>query len=121
MFFLHKEACILLFVTLALCVSASAAGLQTVCTPKNTTWFNSSTSNFGPRVGIAWSPFSSHSGLFGSDRTVLRAGFGVYTGPGQTEDQLQPAESDRVWTTPSGGNSSLALLSAGGPLSNQYL
>jgi hypothetical protein len=85
------------------------AGLQSVCSPKKTTWSNSSTNNFGPRVGIAWSPSASHSGLFGMDHTVLRAGFGIYSGPGQTEDQLQPAESDRVWTTPSGGNSSLPL------------
>jgi len=85
------------------------AGLQSVCAPKNTTWFNGSTNNFLPRVGIAWSPSASTGGLFGRDRTILRAGFGVYSGPGQTEDQLQPAESDRVWTTPSGGNSSLPL------------
>ena len=79
------------------------ASLQSVCLPQKTTWFKSSPSNFLPRLGIAWSPFSSHTGFFGADRTLLRAGFGVYVGPGQTEDQLQPAESDRVWTTPSGG------------------
>jgi hypothetical protein len=80
------------------------AGLQSVCAPKKTTWSNSSTNNFEPRLGIAWSPFASHGGLLGGNRSVLRAGFGIYAGPGQTEDQLQPAESDRVWTTPSGGN-----------------
>jgi hypothetical protein len=85
------------------------AGLQTVCLPKQTTWYNSSSSNFEPRIGLSWSPLPSHAGLFGGGHTVLRAGFGIYGGPGQTEDQLQPAESDRVWTTPSGGNSSLPL------------
>ena len=79
------------------------SSLQSVCLPQKTTWFKSSPNNFLPRVGISWSPFSSRGGFFGSDRTLLRAGFGVYVGPGQTEDQLQPAESDRVWTTPSGG------------------
>jgi hypothetical protein len=79
------------------------AGLQSVCAPKKTTWYNSSSNNFEPRVGISWSPWPSHAGVFGGGHTVLRAGFGIYGGPGQTEDQLQPAESDRVWTTPSGG------------------
>jgi Carboxypeptidase regulatory-like domain len=79
------------------------ASLQSICSPHDTTWYKSNPNNFLPRIGIAWSPFSSGSGLFGSGRTLLRAGFGIYTGPGQTEDQLQPAESDRVWTTPSGG------------------
>jgi hypothetical protein len=85
------------------------AGLQAVCAPKKTTWFNSSSNNFEPRVGVSWSPGSSRAGLFGGGHTVLRAGFGIFSGPGQTEDQLQPAESDRVWTTPSGGTSSLPL------------
>ena len=83
--------------------------LQTVCKPQSADWYHSSPNNFGPRIGLAWSPFYSHSGIFSGDRTVLRAGFGIYYGPGQTEDQLQPAESDRIWTTPSGGNSSLPL------------
>src|SRR5262249_10658107 len=34
--------------------------------PYNTDW-----NNFGPRVGLAWKPF-------GSGRTVVRAGFGVF-------------------------------------------
>jgi hypothetical protein len=35
--------------------------------------------------------------------TVLRGGFGVFVGPGQGEDQIQPIESDRVSTTLSTG------------------
>ena len=31
--------------------------------------------------------------------TVFRGGFGIYYGPGQTEDQIQPIESDRVSST----------------------
>src|SRR6185436_5781654 len=36
-------------------------------------------------------------------RTIFRAGFGVFVGPGQGEDQIQPIESDRVSTTLSTG------------------
>ncbi len=31
--------------------------------------------------------------------TVLRTGFGIFVGPGQTEDQIQPVESDVIRTT----------------------
>ncbi len=77
------------------------AGLSSVCTPQNQSWYRSNTDNFLPRIGLSWSPGSKSSGLFGGGRTVIRTGFGIFTGPGQTEDQVQPAESDRVWTTPS--------------------
>ena len=30
---------------------------------------------------------------------MLRGGFGIFVGPGQTEDQIQPIESDRISTT----------------------
>ena len=36
-------------------------------------------------------------------KTVLRSGFGVFVGPGQGEDLIQPIESDRVSTTLSTG------------------
>ncbi len=36
-------------------------------------------------------------------RTVLRSGFGIFVGPGQGEDLIQPIESDRVNTTLSTG------------------
>src|SRR5205814_8724233 len=36
-------------------------------------------------------------------KTVFRGGFGVFVGPGQTEDQIQPVESDRVSSTLSSG------------------
>ncbi|HXM93936.1 MAG TPA: carboxypeptidase regulatory-like domain-containing protein [Candidatus Dormibacteraeota bacterium] len=67
-------------------------------------WYKSSAGNFGPRVAIAWSPFSSQQGTFGGDHTVLRAGFGILFGPPQAETLLQPVESDRVWMSRSGGS-----------------
>lgn len=54
---------------------------------------------FGPRVSLAWSPRPQASGLFGGGRTVLRGGFGIFYGPGQVEDQIQPIESDRISST----------------------
>jgi hypothetical protein len=56
-------------------------------------WYNSSTKNFGPRLGFTWSPLATNG------KTVLRAGAGYYYGPGQTEDQLQPEANDRIGTT----------------------
>ena len=55
--------------------------------------FYQSNQNFMPRVGFAYAP----------GRTVLRGGFGIIVGPGQSEDQIQLIESDRIWSTPSGG------------------
>jgi hypothetical protein len=60
---------------------------------------HSSKSNLGPRVGLTWSPNSTGTGFFGGGRTVLRGGFGIYYGPGQTEDQIQPIESNRISST----------------------
>jgi len=60
-------------------------------------WYNSSTKNFGPRLGFTWSPLATNG------KTVLRAGAGYYYGPGQTEDQLQPEANDRIGTTITSG------------------
>jgi hypothetical protein len=65
--------------------------------------FESRKSNFGPRVAMTWSPNHTGTGFFGGGRTVLRGGFGIYYGPGQTEDQIQPIESDRIASTLGGG------------------
>jgi len=59
----------------------------------------SSKTNFGPRVGLSWSPNPAGKGFFGGGNTVLRGGFGIYYGPGQTEDQIQPIESNRISST----------------------
>ena len=60
--------------------------------------------NFGPRIGLTWSPDPNGTGWFGGGKTVIRGGFGIYYGPGQTEDQIQPIESNRISSTLSGGN-----------------
>ncbi|HEV7473236.1 MAG TPA: carboxypeptidase regulatory-like domain-containing protein [Pyrinomonadaceae bacterium] len=60
---------------------------------------HTSKTNFGPRIGMTWSPNPSGSGFFSGGNTVLRGGFGIYYGPGQTEDQIQPIESNRISST----------------------
>jgi hypothetical protein len=55
--------------------------------------------SFDPRVAITWSPNPNGKGFFGGGKSVLRAGFGIYTGVGQVEDQIQPIESDRISST----------------------
>jgi hypothetical protein len=64
----------------------------------------SSKTNFGPRVSLTWAPNSSGGGWFGGGRTVIRGGFGIYYGPGQAEDLIQPIESNRISSTLSGGS-----------------
>ncbi len=61
--------------------------------PPNTPFYKSSKKNFAPRLAFTWAPSKLNN------RTVLRFGAGYYFGPGQTEDQIQPIESDRVSTT----------------------
>lgn len=65
--------------------------------------FQTSKNNFGPRLALTWSPNSTGTGFFAGGRSVLRVGFGIYYGPGQTEDQIQPIESDRIQTTITSG------------------
>ncbi len=38
-----------------------------------------------------------------TSKTVIRAGVGIFVGPGQTEDQIQPIEAERISTTVSSG------------------
>ena len=64
--------------------------------PPGTPWYQSSKLNFGPRLGFAWSPEQF------KNKTVFRIGAGYYYGPGQTEDQLQPIDSDRASVTLTG-------------------
>jgi hypothetical protein len=65
--------------------------------------YHTSKNNLGPRVALTWSPNPNGAGFFSGGRTVLRGGFGIYYGPGQTEDQIQPIESNRISSTLSGG------------------
>ncbi|HMC78387.1 MAG TPA: TonB-dependent receptor [Vicinamibacterales bacterium] len=64
-----------------------------VIDPNTTRLFESKTNNFQPRVSFTYAP----------GRTVFRAGAGMFVGPGQTEDQIQPIESDRISSTISNG------------------
>ena len=71
-----------------------ACGTQAGCDlPATTAWYRSSKLNFGPRLGLSWSPSRMNG------KTVLRVGGGYYYGPGQTEDQVQPIDSDRATRT----------------------
>ena len=65
--------------------------------------YKTSKTNFGPRIGVTWSPDVNGTGFFSGSRTVFRGGFGIYYGPGQTEDQIQPIESDRISSTITSG------------------
>ncbi|MBI1765794.1 MAG: TonB-dependent receptor [Acidobacteria bacterium] len=71
--------------------------------PSDSSIYQSNKTNFAPRLSLAWTPNANGSGGFksfwGGGRTVVRAGFGINYGPGQTEDQIQPIESDRVSST----------------------
>ncbi len=60
--------------------------------------------NFGPRLALTWSPNPNGNGFFGGGKTVVRGGFGILYGPGQTEDLVQPIESNRISSTLSGGS-----------------
>ena len=58
--------------------------------PSGTPWYGTSKNNWGPRLAFTWSPEKL------KNKTVLRIGAGYYYGPGQTEDQIQPIDSDRA-------------------------
>ena len=61
--------------------------------PNTTQLHGSKKNNFQPRVSMTYAP----------GKTVFRSGFGIFVGPGQGEDLIQPIESDRVNTTLSTG------------------
>ncbi len=67
-----------------------------VIRPSTDAPYHSSKLNFGPRLAFTWAPTRLH------DKTVFRIGSGYYYGPGQTEDLIQPIESDRVSRTLTG-------------------
>lgn len=62
--------------------------------PGDHTPYQAVKTNFGPRFGISYAPMS---------KTALRGGFGLFYGPGQTEDLIQPIESDLINTVITGG------------------
>ena len=62
--------------------------------PDTTPFYKSLRTNWQPRIAATYSPMA---------KTVLRGGFGIFVGPGQTEDQIQPIEAERISTTLSTG------------------
>ena len=62
--------------------------------PNTTPLHGSKKNNFQPRLSATYAV---------TRKTVLRSGFGIFVGPGQGEDLIQPIESDRVSTTLSTG------------------
>jgi carboxypeptidase family protein len=62
--------------------------------PDTTPFYKSLKTNFQPRLAATYNI---------KQRTVLRGGFGIFVGPGQTEDQIQPIEAERISTTLSSG------------------
>jgi len=65
-----------------------------VIDPNTTPLFGSNKDSIQPRVSFSWA---------GLPKTAVRGGFGIFVGPGQTEDQIQPVESDRISITQSSG------------------
>jgi hypothetical protein len=62
--------------------------------PDTTPFYQSRKNSFQPRVSSTYAL---------TDKTVLRGGFGIFVGPGQTEDQIQPIEAERISTTATSG------------------
>ena len=62
--------------------------------PQTTPLLTMKKDNFQPRIAMTFSP---------TPKTVFRGGVGVFVGPGQTEDQVQPIESERINTTLTSG------------------
>lgn len=67
--------------------------------PNDTNFYQTKNNNFGPRVGLTWTP------EFLGGKTVIRGGGGLFYGPGQYEDLIQPIESNvfRSTQTVAGG------------------
>lgn len=63
--------------------------------PADTPYYQSKKNNFAPRLGLTWTPD------FLKGKTVFRGGGGLYFGPGQYEDLIQPIESNVVRTSSS--------------------
>jgi len=72
--------------------------------PQDTQWYKSSKANFGPRLAFTWSPERF------KNKTVFRVGSGFYYGPGQTEDQIQPIDSDRASSTLTGSGIAFPII-----------
>ena len=58
--------------------------------PKNPSLLYPNYRNWDPRVGLAWAPGALHG------KTVVRAGFGIYHGAAQNDDENAALESDNT-------------------------
>jgi hypothetical protein len=58
--------------------------------PNTTPFYKSKKDNFQPRLSATYQL---------TQKTVLKTGVGIFVGPGQTEDQIQPIEAERIATT----------------------
>ncbi|MEQ1909077.1 MAG: TonB-dependent receptor [Vicinamibacterales bacterium] len=63
--------------------------------PNTTPFYQTKKNSFQPRLSAVWSPTS---------KTVIKGGAGIFVGPGQTEDQIQPIEAERISTTVTSGS-----------------
>jgi Carboxypeptidase regulatory-like domain/TonB dependent receptor len=61
-------------------------------------WYTMKKTNFGPRLGLSWSPDKA------ANKTVFRVGSGYYYGPGLGEGQVQPPQNDRINRTITSGS-----------------
>ncbi|HKU24707.1 MAG TPA: TonB-dependent receptor [Candidatus Sulfotelmatobacter sp.] len=58
-----------------------------ICSPGSPAYFPNH-KNWDPRIGLAWAPSALH------DKTVIRTGFGIYSGAGQNDDVNAALESN---------------------------
>jgi len=65
-----------------------------VIEPNTTKPYKTNADSILPRVAFTVAP----------GKWVMRSGFGIFVGPGQTEDQIQPVESDRISSSISNGS-----------------
>ena len=65
-----------------------------VIDPNTTPFLKMRKNNIQPRLSATW---------MATSKTVIKGGGGIFVGPGQTEDQIQPIEAERISTTVTSG------------------